>query len=101
MSDADLARRHLPVLMLDRAEPFAPQAIGWTVYRAPGPSVSCRHAIAPRGDAVIEYAIFYDWDIGHLYDLEHIWVHVQDDRVVGLEASFHGERVAHPDTRCL
>lgn len=42
---------------------------------------------------MIEYAVWYDWDIQHLYDLEHVWVHVSGDQVAAVEASFHGQRV--------
>ena len=39
----------------------------------------------------IEYAIWWDWDIGHLYELEHTWTYVgADGRVVFAEASWHG-----------
>jgi hypothetical protein len=30
----------------------------------------------------IEYAIWWDWDIGHLYELEHVWVYLDADRQV-------------------
>ena len=39
--------------------------------------------------------MWYDWDIGHLYDLEHVWVHVgADGAVIAVEASQHGRREA-------
>ena len=88
-----LAERHLPVLMLDAAEPYLPLFLGYTVFRTPGQSPSSRFAIVPQGAACIEYAVWYDWDIGHLYDLEHVWVHVDGDgAAVAVEASRHGRR---------
>ena len=93
MTDQDLAERYAPQLMLDRAEPYRPYAYGWTIFRAPGKSPSSKFEIAPEGAFAIEYAIYYDWDIGHLYDLEHIWVHVgEDGTVTKVEASSHGGR---------
>lgn len=36
-------------------------------------------------------AIWWDWDIGHLYELEHVWVYLDDQgRVRRGEASAHG-----------
>jgi len=94
ISDADLAARHLPRLMLDAEEPYAPGAIGWTVARAPMASPSSKFALDPAGGTLIEYAIWYDWDIGHLYDLEHVWVRLgADGAVAEVTASFHGQRV--------
>ncbi|GEM_PF-397878 len=93
MTDQDLAARYAPQLMLDRAEPYWPYAFGWTIFRAPGQSPSSKFEITPIGAFTVEYAIYYDWDIGHLYDLEHVWVHVgQDGSVVRVEASSHGGR---------
>lgn len=94
-ADAALARRHQPRLMLDRAEPFRPLAAGYAVYREEGQSLSSKFRIRPQAHAVIEYAIWYDWDIQHLYDLEHVWVHVDEaGAVVKVEASRHGARRA-------
>lgn len=93
IADRDLADRYRPVLQFDRREPYLPVRIGYTVFRAPGQSPSSKFAIAPRGGATIEYAFYYDWDIGHLYDLEHVWVHVDGNgAVVEVEASAHGRR---------
>lgn len=88
-----LAVRHLPLLRLDRHEPFLPIAAGYAVYRQEGPSVSSKFTIRPVAGTVLEYAIWYDWDIQHLYDLEHVWVHLDgDEQVVKVEASRHGSR---------
>ncbi len=45
---------------------------------------------ADRADAAIEYAIYWDWDIGHLYELEHVWVYVAGGSVQAVEGSWHG-----------
>ena len=93
LDDAALATRHRPILLLDTTEPYEPLFFGYTVFRDAGQSPSSRFAITPRGAACIEYAVWYDWDIGHLYDLEHVWVHVgADGAVVAVEASQHGRR---------
>ena len=95
-SDHALAERHRPVLMLDAKEPALPLAFGYSVLRETAPSPSSKFAILPPpGGAVIEYAIWYDWDIEHLYDLEHVWVHLDaNGNVVRVEGSMHGLRVA-------
>ena len=93
LHDQALARRHLPLLLLDAAEPYQPVAIGYTIFTAPGQSPSSKFAIEPAGAITIEYAVFYDWDIGHLYDLEHVWVHLDaHGAVIRVEASAHGKR---------
>ena len=41
--------------------------------------------------AVVEYALWTDWDIQHLYELEHVWSYVdRNGRLVHAEASWHG-----------
>jgi putative hydrolase of the HAD superfamily len=93
-ADRQLATRHRPVFRLDANEPFAPVAIGYTLYREPAKSVSSKFRIRPGRGTVIEYAIWYDWDIQHLYDLEHVWVHLDAaGEVVKVEASRHGARL--------
>ncbi|HMM26777.1 MAG: hypothetical protein AAGU78_10065 [Chloroflexota bacterium] len=95
--DRALAARAAPLLMFDAREPFLPSAVGYTVFRADGPSPSFPRQIclAPPGRApaalAIEYAIWWDWDIGHLYELEHAWVYLDAaGQVVEAEASWHG-----------
>ncbi|HWV19487.1 MAG TPA: HAD family hydrolase [Devosia sp.] len=93
LPDADLAARYAPQLMLDAHEPYKPHAFGYTIFRAPGQSPSSKFAIEPAGAVTLEYAIYYDWDIGHLYDLEHVWVHLdREGQVIKVEASSHGGR---------
>lgn len=92
-ADRNLAERHRPILRFDRREPYFPVRLGYSVFREPGQSPSSKFAIEPIGGATIEYAIYYDWDIGHLYDLEHVWVHLDaEGAVVAVEASAHGRR---------
>ena len=92
-----LAARYTPILRFDANEPFLPLAAGYTILRAEGRSPSMNRQIAlaapdrPPATLAIEYAIWWDWDIGHLYELEHVWVYLDDQgRVVGCEASWHG-----------
>lgn len=94
--DGALARKHQPVLCIDLNEPSPPLVMGYTVLRQAGVSASSKFAISPPPDgAVIEYAVWHDWDIQHLYDLEHIWVHVESNGGVSrVEGSMHGSRVA-------
>lgn len=95
--DHALAARYAPVIRFDEREPFLPLAAGYTVFRADAPSPSfprlltLRPAGAPPAALAIEYAIWWDWDIQHLYELEHVWVYVDEaQHVVHCEASWHG-----------
>jgi len=93
-ADRAVATRHRPILSAPANEPYPPLAMGWTVFRGPAASPSSKFAIEPKGAIVIEYAVWYDYDIGHLYDLEHVWVHVgADGGVIAVEASRHGKRL--------
>lgn len=92
-TDRALALRHAPIIRFDRSEPFLPDLVGYTVFREDGASPSFPRQIElPDGvDLVIEYAVWWDWDIQHLYELEHIWVYLDaEDHVVHAEASWHG-----------
>ncbi|MCM3632335.1 MULTISPECIES: hypothetical protein [Paenibacillus] len=90
-----LASQYIPILELDEHEPFLPQAVGVTVLDQSAPSPSFRRQIKldPKFTMlVIEFAIYWDYDIQHLYDLEHVWVYVgKDGSVTDCEASFHGK----------
>lgn len=97
--DRKLAERYVPHVRFDRAEPFDIQGVGYTVYTA-GPasgaavqSVSSKLRIQMEpGESVIEYAFYYDFDIQHLYDLEHVFVKIDSEgRIVGVLGSFHGK----------
>lgn len=95
MPAADLlAAAHRPILRCCASEPYRPGRLGWFVATGATRSPSSSFDLVPRGAAVIEYAVWCDWDIGHLYDLEHVWVHVDDaGEVVAVEGSQHGRRV--------
>lgn len=117
VTDRELAEKYLPHLRYDRAEPYSPEAVGYTVYTAgsarragdtcgtdaaPGAgsarravfrSSSCRLQMELEpGETVIEYAFYYDFDIQHLYDLEHVFVKVgSENEIIGVLGSFHGK----------
>jgi hypothetical protein len=93
----ELAARYSPLIYFDRREPFFPLAVGYTVFTADGnsPSFPRRVELAgpgrPAAAFAVEYAIWWDWDIQHLYELEHAWTFVgAQGKVVYSEASWHG-----------
>ncbi len=95
-ADLELAARYAPIILFDEAEPFLPLAVGVTVFQEEGDSPSFPRRIlrelVPPWRKVVEYAIWWDWDIGHLYELEHAWSYIDDDgRLVWAEASWHGD----------
>jgi hypothetical protein len=87
-----LARSIAPRLLFDAREPFFPRWIGVSLLESAGPSPSFRRELSPpAGGLVLEYAVYWDWDIQHLYDLEHVWLYLDGSgRLVDAEASFHG-----------
>lgn len=92
-----LAARCAPILVMDRHEPFLPCKVGYTIIDRDATSPSADRFVdlyvndAVRARRVIEYAIYYDWDIGHLYELEHLWVYLNArDEVVRVDGSWHG-----------
>lgn len=90
-----LAMRYLPVIMKDKNEPFPIRKIGITVFDGPAVSVTFpKLEIDPKQygwKMLIEYAIYMDYDIQHLYELEHIWVAVGGDGTVkDCLCSYHG-----------
>lgn len=91
----ELAERYVPYFMADEQEPFLIKAVGYSVFKKDSHSLSCRRELIvnPRiCKCVIEYAVFFDFDIGHLYDLEHVFVYVGlEDEVIDVEGSFHGK----------
>lgn len=93
----DLAERYAPHLLLDQKEPFLPVAVGYTIFERDGYSPSFPRCIGlapvgrPLAAKAIEYAIWWDWDIGHLYELEHVWVYLDEgEKVLYSEFSWHG-----------
>ena len=92
-ADCALARRYAPVIQFDEREPFFPSVVGYTIFRQSAPSDSFPRDIqlTEKVAFAIEYAIWWDWDIQHLYELEHIWIYVDGDgKIAEAEASWHG-----------
>ncbi len=96
-ADRELAARYTPIIRFDSREPFLPLAVGYTIFRSDAPSPSFPRTIElrppdePPAEFAIEYAIWWDWDIGHLYELEHVWVYVDErGELARVEASWHG-----------
>ena len=94
-TDLETALRYAPIVHFDRNDPIPPRAVGFTVFRSPRKSASFpkRAVKLPRGAAfTVEYAYYFDYDIGHMYDLEHVWVTVREDGgVMDAQGSFHGK----------
>lgn len=91
--DLALALRHAPIIRFDRREPFLPSYVGVSIFYSSGKSPSFPRVVkvAPPAVCCIEYAIWWDWDIQHLYELEHVWVYLNHEEiVVGVEGSWHG-----------
>ncbi|MBN1581250.1 MAG: glycerophosphodiester phosphodiesterase [Anaerolineae bacterium] len=97
----ELVVRYAPLIRFDSREPFLPLAAGYTIFYDDGTSSSFRQGhkieLQPAGkvpaELGIEFAIWWDWDIGHLYELEHIWIFIDAaGRVVRGEASWHGDQ---------
>lgn len=91
--DRELALRYLPHFYQDEADPFPIVKIGYSVLRKGGksPTFSRNIEILSETAAVIEYAVYFDFDIQHLYDLEHVWIYIDaQGRVIDAEASSHG-----------
>lgn len=93
-----MALKYAPHIYADKAEPFPIRLIGCSVFTEKGYSQSFPGLeLDPRqfgATAILEYAIYYDYDIQHLYDLEHIWVAVgREGQVADCWCSFHGMRL--------
>lgn len=94
LSDLALAVRLAPVIRFAANEPFLPSKVGITVFDAPGrsPSAPLEVTFEPGVVRAVEYAIWWDWDIQHLYELEHVWLKLDaEGAVVGVDASAHGK----------
>lgn len=98
--------KYQPHIYMDRKEPFPIRYIGCTVFTEPEGSASwIGLRIDPQAEnaaAIIEYAVYYDYDIQHLYDLEHIWVAVgENGSVQDCWCSFHGMRLRAAGLSCF
>jgi len=94
MEEQRLAERYAPIIYFDVEETIPLAAVGYTVFREERRSDSFpKRTVAPdAGGLVIEYALYWDFDIQHMYDLEHIWVWVSGEgEVTRAQASFHGK----------
>ena len=90
-----LFQTYAPLVYHDEKEPFPLRAVGCTRFQKPGTSLTVPGLSwdpKEQGAAqILEYALYYDYDIQHLYDLEHVWVAVDDGgAVVDCWCSFHG-----------
>ena len=101
MTDYDLALATRAGPAVRPAEPFLPSRVGFDVFRAPAdfpgglpPDAGQRRRIdfdLPGLAAVVEYGIWWDWDIQHLYELEAAWVYLDGHGdVLRVDASWHG-----------
>lgn len=95
---SELIFRYQPYIYRDRLDPFPIRYVGCTVFSERMRSESFPNwivdPVAAGAKAIIEYAIYYDYDIQHMYDLEHIWVAVDaDGNVADCWCSFHGMRL--------
>ncbi len=94
MNDLQLAAKYAPLIHYDVNETIPLQKVGVTVFREEIRSDSFpKRVVKPDFcGLVIEYALFWDYDIQHMYDLEHLWVYVAaDGSVTRAEGSFHGK----------
>lgn len=91
-SGLEIAKKYAPIIYFDEKEPFFPVVTGYIItdISIHSPSFS-RMLRPPENGIIIEYAIYWDWDIEHHYELEHLWVSVDDEGNINrLEASAHG-----------
>lgn len=94
--DVELLDRYSPIIYFDKKEPFFPVLVGVTIIKeaCQSPSMLKRYITFDPSQVsfVIEYAIYFDYDIVHMYELEHFWVYVgHEGEVVHAEASYHGD----------
>jgi hypothetical protein len=93
MNERSLALRYLPRFLADENEPFPIVAVGFSVLYKSGPSPTFNRELSlpAKARCVIEYAVYFDFDIQHLYDLEHVWVYVgANGELLNAESSAHG-----------
>ncbi|WP_051538296.1 hypothetical protein [Butyrivibrio proteoclasticus] len=88
--------KYAPIVYMDANEPIQIKRVGYAVYEEDkSKSLSFNRTFDFQNvkgtKAVIEFAYYLDYDIQHLYDLEHIWVYIDGyGNVVGAEGSYHG-----------
>lgn len=92
-----VARKLAPLLMLDRAEPFRPETVAVTAAVAHEESQAFPGAmlVVPEGGVCVEYTIWWNGNIRHLYGLEHAWIRaVEEDgrwRILTIHISHDGD----------
>jgi len=94
MEHLELVKKYAPQIYFNENEPFFPVKVGYTIFdkTAKSPSTSRIIELKENDAYAIEYAIYWDFDIQHLYELEHVWVYIDGEgKVTDCEASFHGE----------
>lgn len=91
--EREMVLKYRPQIYFDRKETIPLVSVGYQVFASDGVSDSFPRRIRPgKGETVIEYAFYWDYDIQHMYDLEHVWVSVDGSgNVCGCMASFHGQ----------
>ncbi len=93
MTDNALFTRYMPVLMEDIHEPFEIKKVACTLFkdRVKSPTSGFFTELASPAVTALEYAFYWDYDIQHLYDLEHAFVFIdKEGTVTDLISSFHG-----------
>lgn len=87
--------RFYPYIYQDKNEPFEIQMVGWTFldYNRESPTSSFYIDLEQmEASFAIEYAIYWDYDIQHLYDLEHVIVYVdKEEKLKDVVLSYHGK----------
>ena len=87
---------YAPIIYMDKNEPIKIKKVGQEVYEPSGVKSKSFNRVFDfenfKGAVkVIEYAYYLDYDIQHLYDLEHIWIYIDEkENIVGAEGSYHG-----------
>ena len=93
--DPDICMTYSPYIYFDHNEPFFPEKVGVSILDKPSSSPSFARSLSfdhENLDFIIEYTYYWDFDIQHLYELEHVWVYVgKDGSVIDCEASTHGK----------
>lgn len=92
--DFSLFKKYSPIFYKDANEPFIIQKVACTMYKENAKSVSSKYEIEfdAETEFVLEYAVYWDFDIQHLYDLEHVFLSIdKDGHIVDIISSFHGK----------
>ncbi len=99
MTNYEIAKKYLPNMLFCANEPFFPTKIGYDIFTKTSTSNSFgrRKGMLIDGEKIatcIEYQIYFDYDITHMFDLEHLWIYIdKNGTVVDAECSFHGRCV--------